>query len=103
MFPLIPVFTKYLVFYRPGKSGVEILHIFHSAQDIVSILESEDDDFDETGSPDQKAQKCRWEAVHLFLGHFLFRHLQKLIDSKSTPKALMNLSPGVSYPRDLAD
>jgi toxin ParE1/3/4 len=43
VFPLIPVFTKYLVFYRPVKSGIEILHIFHSAQNILSVLEGEED------------------------------------------------------------
>ncbi len=42
VWPLIPRFRKYLIFYRPVKGGIEILHVFHSAQDIATILEEEE-------------------------------------------------------------
>ena len=41
VWPLVPTFRKYLVFYRPIKGGVEILHVFHSARDITAILAEE--------------------------------------------------------------
>ncbi len=44
VWPLVPKFGRYLVFYRPEKNGVEILHVFHSAQNISEILEDEDSD-----------------------------------------------------------
>ena len=34
-------FDKYLVFYRPLKGGVDLLHVFHGAQDIATILAEE--------------------------------------------------------------
>jgi toxin ParE1/3/4 len=37
-------FDKHLVFYRPVKGGVEILHVFHGAQDIPTILATESDE-----------------------------------------------------------
>ena len=36
-------YRNYLVLYRPMKGGIEVLHVFHTAQDIPSILEFEDD------------------------------------------------------------
>lgn len=43
VWPLIPKFSKYLVFYRPIKGGVEILHVFHSSQDITTLLEEDEE------------------------------------------------------------
>lgn len=39
-------FRKYLVFYRPTDSGVEILRVIHGARDIEAILDEDlgDDD-----------------------------------------------------------
>ncbi len=34
-------FRKYLVFYRPIKSGVEILRVIHGARDIEAILDED--------------------------------------------------------------
>ncbi len=39
-------FRKYLIFYRPTTSGVEILRVIHGARDIEAILDEDlgDDD-----------------------------------------------------------
>jgi toxin ParE1/3/4 len=34
-------FRNYLVFYRPVEDGIEVLHVFHRARDIESLLEAE--------------------------------------------------------------
>ncbi|MBD2307506.1 type II toxin-antitoxin system RelE/ParE family toxin [Chroococcidiopsis sp. FACHB-1243] len=34
-------FKKYLVFYRPSDSGIEILRVIHSARDIEAILDDD--------------------------------------------------------------
>jgi len=41
---IVPGFRKYLIFYRPVGEGIEILHVFHGARDIKSILDDQDDD-----------------------------------------------------------
>jgi plasmid stabilization system protein ParE len=35
-----------LVFYRPleEERGIEVLHVFHGARDVSSLLEDEDDE-----------------------------------------------------------
>jgi toxin ParE1/3/4 len=35
----IPRYPNYVIFYRPLSGGVEILHIFHAARDLRTILE----------------------------------------------------------------
>jgi toxin ParE1/3/4 len=37
-------YPNYLVFYRPMKDGVEVLHVLHRAQDVASLLELPDDE-----------------------------------------------------------
>lgn len=36
-------YPNYLVLYRPMKGGIEVLHVFHTAQDIPTILEFEEE------------------------------------------------------------
>ena len=38
----IPKFKNYRIFYRPTEDGIEVLHVFHAARDIQTILESEE-------------------------------------------------------------
>ena len=33
----------YLILYRPLKRGIEVLHVFHGAQDVTALLEEEDE------------------------------------------------------------
>ncbi len=35
-------FENWLLFYRPTGDGIEVLHVFHGARDIASLLEHED-------------------------------------------------------------
>jgi toxin ParE1/3/4 len=37
----IPRFKKYLVFYRLGPDGIEILRVLHGARDVPSLLADE--------------------------------------------------------------
>lgn len=34
----IPGFRKYLIFYRPRRSGIEIVRVFHGAMDLPKAL-----------------------------------------------------------------
>ncbi|AGA25380.1 type II toxin-antitoxin system RelE/ParE family toxin [Singulisphaera acidiphila] len=34
-------FEKYLIFYRPGDAGVDIIRVLHGARDIDSILDED--------------------------------------------------------------
>jgi toxin ParE1/3/4 len=36
----IPRYKNYRIFYRPIEGGIEVLHVFHAARDILSILEA---------------------------------------------------------------
>ncbi len=40
----IPKFRKYRIFYRPIKDGIEVLHVFHGARDIASLLAAEEEE-----------------------------------------------------------
>jgi toxin ParE1/3/4 len=40
----IPSFDKYLIFYRPIKSGVEILRVLHGMQNIDVIIDPDKSD-----------------------------------------------------------
>lgn len=37
-------FRNHLVFYRPIEEGIEILHVFHGAQNIPRLLDEEDEE-----------------------------------------------------------
>lgn len=37
-------FRNYLVFYRPAHGAIEVLHLFHGAQNIADILDQEEPD-----------------------------------------------------------
>lgn len=37
-------YPNYLVFFRPMKGGIEVLHVLHAAQDIASILDFPDEE-----------------------------------------------------------
>lgn len=34
---------KYLIFYRPVESGIDIIRVLHGAQDVIAIIEAEED------------------------------------------------------------
>ena len=44
VWPLIPTFKRFLIFYRPIKGGIEILRVVHSAQDVTTLIEDEDEE-----------------------------------------------------------
>jgi toxin ParE1/3/4 len=37
----LPRFKRYRIFYRPIEDGIEVLHVFHAARDIETLLEAE--------------------------------------------------------------
>ena len=37
----IPGFKKYLIFYRPGRNGIEVVRVLHGAMDLPRELRSE--------------------------------------------------------------
>ncbi len=34
-------FKNHLIYYRPIEGGIEVLHLFHAAQDVATLLEQE--------------------------------------------------------------
>lgn len=38
----VPKFKNYRIFYRAIEGGIEVLHVFHAARDIQTLLEAED-------------------------------------------------------------
>lgn len=35
---LVPRFRNYVIFYREREDGIEVLHVFHGAQDLETLL-----------------------------------------------------------------
>src|SRR5690242_3841073 len=38
----VPKFKNYLIFYRPIKNGIEVLHVLYGRRDLPTILEMEE-------------------------------------------------------------
>ena len=40
-FPVSGAFGNYLIFYQPGKTGIDIVRVLHGSRDIKAALEEE--------------------------------------------------------------